>query len=120
MSVSPPAALSFRHLRGRGGRGSAAGLLLVHQVQVELGAQEARVRILLHEAKYPPLGQVEAGPRDVLKVLLCVLPGVRVQVHLEKGNKKEKNRWVTFQSSGTRRTHSETPQRADSMSLTCF
>lgn len=90
MSVSPPAALSFRHLRGRGGRGSAAGLLLVHQVQVELGAQEARVRILLHEAKYPPLGQVEAGPRDVLKVLLCVLPGVRVQVHLEKGNEKEK------------------------------
>lgn len=56
--------------------------LLVGQVPVEVRAQEARVRVLLHEAIDPVLGQVKGHCRGALQVLLRDLSGVGVQIHL--------------------------------------
>lgn len=60
-----------------------AHLLLVNEVQVEVRAEEARVRVLLHEPKDALLCQVEAAPSYTLQVVLGVFSSVRVQIHLE-------------------------------------
>lgn len=59
-------------------------LLLVNEVQVEVRAEKARIRVLLHEPEDALLRQVEAAPGDTLQVVLGVLPGVRVQVDLRR------------------------------------
>lgn len=57
--------------------------LLVNEVQVEVRAEEARVRVLFHEPKDAFLCQIKAAPRDALQVVLGVFPRVRVQVYLQ-------------------------------------
>lgn len=59
-----------------------AGFLLVDDVQVQVRAEEAGVRVLLHQPVNPLLREVEAAAGDVLQVLLGVLPCVGVQIHL--------------------------------------
>lgn len=55
---------------------------MVNEVQVEVRAEEAWVRVLFHEPEDALLRQVEAAPRDALQVVLGVLPCVRVQIYL--------------------------------------